>query len=159
MRVDLFGRGLILGLSIAAAVGPMAILCIRRTLTQGQPDGLATGLGIATADGWYALVAALGLTVVSDVLVGHRTVLQIIGGLLLCYLGAHTMLSSPALRAATAGARKLWGAYASAAALTLANPTTILSFVAVFAALGLGSVSSPGAGALLVFGVFLGSCL
>jgi threonine/homoserine/homoserine lactone efflux protein len=159
MRVDLVGRGLILGLSIAAAVGPMAILCIRRTLTHGQPAGLATGLGIATADGWYALIAALGLTVVSDVLVGHRNVLQIIGGLFLCYLGAHTMLSSPALQVGTAGARELWDAYASAAALTLTNPTTILSFAAVFAALGLGSVGSPRAGALLVFGVFLGSCL
>jgi threonine/homoserine/homoserine lactone efflux protein len=159
MDASLFVRGLVFGFSIAAAVGPMAILCIRRTLAEGQPMGLATGMGIATADGCYALVAAFGLTFVSNALIGHRTWLELIGGLFLCYLGWSILRSRPARGPATTDPRSLPGAYASALVLTLTNPTTILSFAAVFAGLGLAAAGGYGAGGALVLGVFLGSCL
>ncbi|HUG13558.1 MAG TPA: LysE family transporter [Thermomicrobiales bacterium] len=160
MEVDvgLFARGLLLGLSIAAAVGPMSVLCMRRTLVQGQLTGLLTGAGIASADGIYALVAAFGLTAVSDTLIEQRRWMELIGGAFLLYLGVRIARSQPARDAAVAAQpRGLVGAYASALVLTLANPMTILSFVAIFAGLGLARATNNAAGVALVAGVVLGS--
>lgn len=158
MDVALFIRGLILGLSIAAAIGPMSILCMRRTLVQGQLTGLLTGAGIASADGVYATIAAFGLTAVTELLVDQRRWMQLVGGIFLAYLGVKIARSLPAREAAAARqARNLFGAWASALALTLANPMTILSFVALFAGLGLASASGYLSGVVLVLGVFLGS--
>src|SRR5690606_27484483 len=154
----LFFRGILLGLSIAAAIGPMSILCMRRTLVQGHLTGLLTGAGIASADGIYAVVAAFGLTAISNALIEQRVWMELAGGVFLCYLGVRAATSSPAREAAPAcNARGLASAYGSALALTLANPMTILSFVALFAGLGLASASSNLAGGVLVLGVFLGS--
>src|SRR5690348_17254820 len=117
--LNLFVRGLVIGLSIAATIGPMAILCIRRTLAQGRRAGLVTSLGVATADGCYGAVAAFGLTAVSNVLLGTQMWLRLIGGAFLCYLGLKTALAAPAERAARASGGNLPHAYASALALTL----------------------------------------
>lgn len=153
-------RGMVLGFAIAAPVGPIGVLCIRRTLADGWLTGLLTGLGAATADGLYGGVAAFGLTAISGALVAQQGIIRVVGGALLCYLGARTLLAKPA--AATASARDkrgLAGAYLSTVGLTLANPATVLSFAAVFAGLGLvgaaGSVAA--ASALLTAGVALGS--
>ncbi len=146
-------RGFLIGLSIAATVGPMAILCIRRTLAEGRVAGLVTGLGVATADGCYGAVAGFGLTVISDVLLDERVWLHLIGGLFLCYLGIKTLLTPPAVRAAHAAGTTLPRAYISALILTLTNPLTILSFAAIFAGLGASAHDS----AFLVLGVFAGS--
>lgn len=156
MAWTLFVRGLIIGLSVAATIGPMAVLCMRRTLAQGRAAGLVTGLGVATADGVYGAVAALGLTVVANLLLAERFWLQLIGGAFLCYLGIVTALAAPAERAASAAPTSLRRAYLSALALTLTNPLTILSFAAIFAGLGAAAGGGPGAAAL-VGGVFLGS--
>lgn len=162
MEWELFGRGLIIGFAIAAPVGPIGLLCIQRTLAQGFGTGLVTGLGAATADALYGLVAALGLTAVSTFLTGQRLWLGLIGGLFLCYLGVRTLLALPAEQAADVqnGSHR-WGAYMSTVLLTITNPMTIFSFMAVFAGLGLGGVeSSRGSGwnaAILVLGVFVGS--
>jgi len=153
----LFIRGFLIGLSVAATVGPMAVLCIRRTLAEGRRAGLATGLGVATADGCYGLVAALGLTVVSGALLGVQVWLRLIGGGFLCYLGLRTLRAAPAERAANASASNLPRAYASALALTLTNPLTILSFAAIFAGLGAATGGGYKTAALLVLGVFVGS--
>jgi threonine/homoserine/homoserine lactone efflux protein len=152
-------KGLAVGLAIAAPVGPIGLLCIRRSLEQGRVAGLATGLGAATADAAYGCVAGLGLTAVSSFLLAHVTWLRLVGGAALCYLGARTFLSAPAQRAAQAGADGLLSAYGSTLLLTLANPMTILSFVAVFA--GFGLVRSPSylAAGTLIAGVFIGSTL
>src|SRR5688572_13753593 len=128
-------RGLALGLAIAAPVGPISLLCMRRTLTSGFGAGLSSGLGVATADALYGAVAAFGLTVVLDLLVGHRWWLQVVGGLFLCYLGLSTLRSAPAEPAAPSDARRSLQAYASTLALTLTTPMTILSFAALFASL------------------------
>ena len=155
----MFLRGLLIGLSVAAPVGPMGVLCIRRTLADGRVAGLITGLGVATADGIYAGIAGFGLSVVAALLLGGQGWIRGIGGLFLCYLGIRTARTSPAEKAADAVAgRTLLRMYASALALTLANPATILSFIAIFAGLGGGGRGGRNA-ALLVFGVLAGSAL
>lgn len=153
-------KGMGLGLAIAAPVGPIGLLCIRRSLAQGRWIGLATGLGAATADGLYGGVAGFGLTAVSDRLLEQAQMLQLLGGLFLCYLGWATARSTPATEAAPLTGRGLLGAYGSTFVLTLTNPATILSFFAIFAGLGLLSADPDRGGALaLVLGVFLGSAL
>jgi threonine/homoserine/homoserine lactone efflux protein len=158
MDLLLLGRAVLLGFTIAAAIGPISLLTIRRTLAHGQLYGLASGLGVASADAVYAAVAAFGLTAVSDVLVGGRVPLAVAGGAVLAYLGIRTMLSRPT-EAAPLGERPgLAGAFASIFGLTLTNPMTILSFVALFAVLGTGGRDGVTA-VTLVLGVFLGSAL
>jgi threonine/homoserine/homoserine lactone efflux protein len=160
--VDLsfFGRGLAIGFAIAAPVGAIGLLCIRRTLTGGRILGFVTGLGAATADAFYGTVAALGLTTVSAVILDHRDIVRLIGGFFLCCLGVRTALAHPALETTSGPAHGLLAAYGSTLALTLTNPTTILSFAAVFAGLGLGTATGDRASAaLIVAGAFLGSAL
>ncbi|MFL5666915.1 MAG: LysE family translocator [Ktedonobacteraceae bacterium] len=160
MDASFFLRGLLIGVSIAAAVGPMCILCIQRTLARGQLYGLVSGLGIATADGIYGSIAAFGLTVIINMFVSQQLWLRFIGGLFLLYLGIKTFLSKPAERAASAQASNLLGAYVSTFLLTLTNPMTILSFAAIFAGLGVGGASKSYLTAILVVcGVFAGSAL
>lgn len=163
MPVSFLLRGLLIGFSIAAPVGPIGVLCIRRTLAFGRLIGLFTGLGAATADFTYGCVAGFGLTAVSAFLLSAHLWIHLLGGLFLCYLGIHTFLAHPAERpavaesvASTAG---LGGAYVSTVFLTLTNPATILSFAAVFAGLGVASTGGYGAAGMLVAGVFLGSAL
>lgn len=151
-------RGAVIGFSIAAPVGPIGVLCIRRTLSEGRVFGLLSGLGAATADAVYGVVAAFGLTYVSNVLVGYQTWIRLVGGLFLCYLGLKTYLSRPVEGPVYAEGEGLLGAYVSTFFLTLTNPMTILAFTAVFAGLGIGSATGNyQAAALLVLGVFCGS--
>lgn len=160
--MELLIRGLALGFAIAAPVGPIGVLCIRRTLADGRLIGFVSGLGAATADAFYGAVAAFGLTVVADLLSGQRVWVRLIGGLFLCYLGLRILLRRPATRPAQTAPvahRGLASAYISTLALTLTNPTTILSFAASFALLGLAGAAGHTGAALLVLGVFLGSAL
>ncbi len=153
-------KGIVIGLAIAAPVGPIGVLCIRRTLAEGRTSGFVSGLGAATADAVYGSVAALGLTFVANLLIEGEVWLRLVGGAFLVFLGVRTFLARPAERAASIGKSGLPGAYASTLFLTLTNPTTILSFAAIFA--GLGAVSAGGdvpSAMLLVLGVFLGSAL
>jgi threonine/homoserine/homoserine lactone efflux protein len=153
-------KGLIIGLSIAVPVGPIGILCIRRTLTQGRLVGFLSGLGAATADAFYGAVAGFGLTFLSNFLVGQQTELRLIGGVVLCYLGIRTFLSKPVEQGASVEENSLWGAYLSTFFLTLTNPMTILFFAAVFAGLGVGDAGDHYISAgILVLGVFTGSGL
>jgi threonine/homoserine/homoserine lactone efflux protein len=160
MDVSFFVRGFLIGLSIAATVGPMSMLCIQRTLYKGQLYGLVSGLGVATADGVYGSIAGFGLTVIAAFLVSQQVWIRVIGGVFLVYLGLKTLLTKPAERAASAQANNFLGAYISTFLLTLTNPATILSFVAIFAGIGVGGVKNNYLAALLVVcGVFLGSAL
>lgn len=153
-----FLKGLAIGFSIAAPVGPIGLLCIRRSLADGLLIGLATGLGAATADAAYGCVAGFGLTAVSGFLVGQKFWLGLIGGLFLCWLGVRSFLARPADQgAASSNAAAAGPAYLSTLGLTLTNPMTILSFAAVFAGFGLGAATNYGAAGMLVAGVFLGS--
>lgn len=162
MDISFLFRGLIIGFSIAVPVGPIGILCIRRTLTDGRIAGLLSGLGAATADAIYGSIAGFGLTIVSNVLVNQAGWLQFIGGTFLCYLGIKTWRSRPAEQVAQGQGQGqgLARAYVSTVFLTLTNPATILSFVAVFAGLGLATAAGDVLTAsVLVLGVFLGSAL
>jgi threonine/homoserine/homoserine lactone efflux protein len=134
------------------------VLCIRRTFAEGHPSGFATGLGAATADAAYGAVAAFGLTTISAFLLGWQTWLQLGGGVFLCALGLRTFLARPAAAPVPMKGRGLAEAYATTVVLTLANPATILSFIAVFAGAGLGQQRyDTGGAAAMVLGVFLGS--
>jgi threonine/homoserine/homoserine lactone efflux protein len=158
MELIFFMKGILLGFSIAAPVGPIGVLCIRRTLANGMFTGVLSGLGTATADAMYGCVAAFGVTIISNFLFVHQFYLRFLGGLFLLYLGYTTYRSIPAETAAKASGKGLFGAYTSAFFLTLTNPMTIISFAAVFAGMGIGtSGENYTLAGLLVFGVFLGS--
>ena len=161
MEMTFFFKGLIVGFVIAAPVGPIGVLCARRTLTLGRRAGFFSGMGAATADSFYGFIAAFGLTYISDFLIGHQSWLRLAGGALLCIIGVRTLIAEPEPQSAvskTAG--RFAGMYTSTFFLTLTNPMTIFSFAAVFAGFGLagarGSFVSAGT---LILGVFLGSGL
>ncbi len=163
MEIGFLLRGLLMGLSIAATVGPISLLCIQRTLERGRVYGLLSGFGVALADGTYGAIAGFGLTLVSQFLVSQQFWVRLLGGLFLLYLGVKTLFAKPAEKAVTVHStdtRSLWGASLSTFFLTLTNPLTILSFVAIFAGLGLGVGNRDYTSAsMLVLGVFLGSAL
>lgn len=154
-------KGLLLGFSVAAPVGPIGVLCIRRTLQLGPKYGFLTGLGAATADCIYGLIAGFGLASVASSLFEHQHWIRLIGGLFLLYLGWKILFAHPAVINNADVRRGLVAAYGSSFLLTITNPMTILSFAAAFAGLGLGatSESSPSGGFFLVLGVFFGSAL
>lgn len=154
----LFVKGFLVGLSIAIPVGPMGTLCIRRCLAQGRIIGFLSGLGIATADAFYGALAAYGLTAIAAFLFTWQRVLELAGGAFLIYLGIYFLFHPPKpVDNAKVGTTRAFRAYASVLVLTLGNPTTIASFIAIFAGLGLASANSHWESLLLVTGVFLGS--
>jgi threonine/homoserine/homoserine lactone efflux protein len=150
--------GIVIGFSIAAPVGPIGVLCIRRTLADGRLHGLVSGLGAATADAVYGCIAAFGLAFLSDLLVQQQTWLRVVGGAFLCFLGVRTILAKPPEKKQEGRKLGLASSYGSTFLLTLTNPVTIISFAAVFASLGLGSTARDyGSAGLLVLAVFAGS--
>ena len=161
MEVSFFIQGWLLGFSIAAPVGPIGVLCIRRTLSAGLTAGLCAGLGAACADSVYGSIAAFGLSALSGVLLAFQHELRLVGGLFLLYLGGRTFLAPPsALESAAAPLAGRLADFGSTLLLTLANPMTILSFAAIFAGLGIGSRPGDyGAATFTVGGVFCGSLL
>jgi threonine/homoserine/homoserine lactone efflux protein len=152
-------KAFFIGLAIAAPVGPIGVLCIRRTLAEGRLIGFLSGLGAATADMCYGAIAAFGLTAAQDVLVRQQFWLRLIGGLFLIYLGVRTFIAKPAEHAAFGETKLGWlPAYLSTFGLTLTNPATIISFTAIFAGLGLGEADgSIVSAASMVMGVLFGS--
>ncbi len=153
-------RGFALGFAIAASPGPIFFLCLRRSLLRGWLTGLVSGLGVATADAFYAAVAVFGVAaVVTTTLAPAERWLALAGGLALVFIGIRSVVSSPVTREATTnttGAGLAW-AYASILSLTITNPATIISFAALAAALGAGLSGSWTRPALVVAGVGLGS--
>jgi len=152
MSVHLLFKSIVLGLSIAAPVGPIGILCIRRSIVDGRGAGLVCGLGAATADAVYGALGGFALTSLSVWLVSGRVWMTAGGSAFLLYLGVKTFRSS----ASTATAGSATGAYFSTFLLTLANPLTILSFAAAFAGMGAAAVGYSGVVTMLA-GVFAGS--
>lgn len=153
-------KGVLLGFSIAAPVGSIGVLCIRRTLANGMMSGFITGLGTATADSVYGCLAAFGVSMVSGFLLTNQIYLRLIGGLFLLYLGYKTFRSEPVKIAKTTREEGILRSFLSAFLLTIANPMTIMSFGAVFAGLGVGGTGNDNYYAgLLVLGVFTGSML
>ncbi|CAK9887322.1 MULTISPECIES: LysE family translocator [Pseudomonas] len=156
----LFLKSLLIGLCIAAPVGPIGLLCIQRSLAQGWRAGFATGLGAATADAIYGFIGALGISALVATLVGWKPWLCMFGGAFLAYVGYRIIRSEAASNRSSGEYFKPLKAYSSTLLLTLSNPMTILSFIAIFAALsdgvGAGQSSKYSLG-LMVAGIFLGS--
>ena len=164
MELPLFFRGVLMGLAIAAPVGPIGVLCIRQTLTYGLLTGFVSGLGAATADGIYGSIAGFGLSAITGFLTDQQDGLKLIGGIFLCYLGVKTSLSrvTPKTELLKPQGHRyaLFRIYGSTLFLTLTNPATILSFTAIFAGLGIANHGGDyGAALRLVAGVFSGSAL
>lgn len=158
MDLTFLAKGIVLGFSVAAPIGPIGMLCIRRTLSQGALTGFVSGLGVATADMLYGFIVGLGLKGVASFLVKTHFWLHLLGGIFLCYLGIQICLTHPQVKEATSQGVSRIKAYFSTFLLTLANPATILSFTAVLAGLGLlESSGGVGAALILVLGIFLGS--
>lgn len=157
-----------IGIAVAAPVGAIGVLCIQRTLTRGWRGGMASGLGVATADGLYAAIAAFGVSALSSVLVTWQTPLRVVGGLALIALGLRAAFTSrsclaeqPISSDKTAASKTLvtgaTGLYASAVGLTLTNPMTIMAFCAVFAGAGLAAQPGVASAAIATLGVASGS--
>jgi len=144
---------------MAVPVGPLGVMCIRKTLTEGRTRGIIIGLGTATGDLLYASIAAFGLTFISDMIDGQRVWLRLAGGAILLFLGVRTYLAHPVDPTANGRKSGLWRSYLTTILLTFTNPITIFSFIAVFAALGLGHGLSVSSASTLVIGVFAGSLL
>lgn len=162
LKAPIFLKALGTGVAIAAPVGPMSMLCMRRTLAQGWRQGMAVGLGIAAGDGAYGLVAALGLASVSAFMLSHQKPLHLAAGLVLLWLGVRTFRAASKAgheQAADARGGGLLASFGGAFLLTLTNPMTIVMFAAVFAALAPKEGMSLGGGLATVAGVFLGSLL
>jgi threonine/homoserine/homoserine lactone efflux protein len=158
MDLSLFLRGILVGVAIAVPVGPIGVLCVRRTILRGPISGLISGLGAAVADTLFGCVAALGLTAISDTLIQHQAWLKLAGGAFLCAIGLRSFTTDPKPPPRGPGDRTLIGDFASTFALTLTNPVTILALAAIFAALGVISEDLDAAAtAWLVGGVFAGS--
>lgn len=156
-----FLKSLFIGFVIAAPVGPIGVLCARRTLMHGRRAGFFSGMGAATADAIYGFIAAFGLTFVSDFLVEHQSWLRLLGGTILVYMGVKAFRAQRVKACdLPRSARHYAGMYSSTFFLTLTNPMTIFSFAAVFAGFGLagtkGSLLDAG---ILIVGVFIGSAL
>ena len=159
MEPVFFLKGLIIGFAMAVPIGPIGIMCIRKTLAEGHSRGLMIGLGGATADSLYGVIAAFGLTFVSDLIARQELWVHLVGGALLLFLGVRTFRArrkDPILPFDNKG---LLVSFASSFVLALTNPVTIFAFIAVFAAFGLGRQLTVIAAYLLVFGVFAGSFL
>jgi threonine/homoserine/homoserine lactone efflux protein len=154
--MTLFAKALLFGFLLAASVGPLWVLCFRRTLAHGALGGLAAGLGVALADGLYGAVAAFGLTAISGFLLRHSFWIGLAGGLFLVYLGVKTLLARPSLDGHADLRVGHAQAFLTTLGLTLANPPTIVAFAAIFAGLGLVT-SDYASAAWVVLGVFLGS--
>ena len=144
---------------MAVPVGPLGVMCIRKTLTQGRARGVIIGLGAATGDLLYGSIAAFGLTFISDAIDGQRVWLRLVGGVILLFLGIRTYRAHPVDPTAPGKRSGLWRSYLTTILLTFTNPITIFSFIAVFAALGLGHGLSVSSASTLVVGVFSGSLL
>ncbi len=159
MEFTIFFKGVIIGFALAVPIGPIGIMCIRKTLTEGRLRGLIIGLGAATADLIYGSIAAFGLTFISNMLFNQRIWIRLTGGLLFLLIGIKIFRTFPATKKLHTTSKGLIKTYLSTVFLTLTNPLTIFAFITVFAALGLGNTAGYLSTAFLVAGVFTGSCL
>jgi len=160
MLASVLLKGAIIGFSLAAPIGPVGMMCIRRTLTHGHLRGFVSGLGAATADSVYAIVAAFGITLISNFIVQQEYWIRLVGGILLVALGLRTLLVHPVEKDGKNGLNGHASAYVTMFLLTFTNPMTLFAFAVVFAGIGAGSaVGDTLTASFLVAGVFSGSAL
>ena len=156
--MSLLLKGLIVGFCLAAPVGPIAALCVQRTISKNLIAGLASGFGAAVADAFYGAVAAFGATIISEFLIAERSWMQRVGGVILIFMGLRLFLTKPVDEKKDVDGKGLFGDFLSTFLLTLTNPMTFVAFAAVFTTMGIGAVrGQPILTAELVIGVLLGS--
>ncbi|MCK5823580.1 MAG: LysE family transporter [Bacteroidales bacterium] len=156
-------KGLILGIAVSAPMGPIGVLCVQKTVNKGKTLGFYSGLGAATADTFYAIVTAFGLTYITNFLLRHQLYFEIIGISVLLALGLKMFFSNP-VKQYKINQRKqkkgIFGDYISTFFLTISNPLTVIFYGTAYAALGLiGDSGSEGSSYLLIAGIFLGATL
>jgi threonine/homoserine/homoserine lactone efflux protein len=159
MELIVFLKGIIIGFVMSAPIGPLGVMCIRKTLARGHFRGLIIGLGAATIDVLYSSIAAFGLTFFSDIITGQQLWLRLVGGGLLLFLGIRTFRGKHKDPKLFFNSNGLLESYVSALFLASTNPITFFAFVTAFAAFGLGLRLNIISACILVVGVFLGSCL
>ena len=159
MDAGILIKGVIIGFVMAVPIGPLGVLCIRKTLTEGRARGLIVGLGAATADALYCSIAAFGLTFVSDMIETNQLWVRLFGGLLLLVLGIRTLQAKRSDPLVLFDRKGFWGTFVSSFFIAVTNPLTIFAFVAIFAAFGLAHELGLVAASMLVIGVFAGSGL
>ena len=154
----LFWKGLIVGVVVAAPVGPVAVMCIHRAIAQGKLAGYVSGLGAALADAIYGAIAAFGVGFLMAPLLDHNDWVRGGGGVILCLVGLRAMLTRRTPAPATRDREKLLSDFVSAFFVTLTNPTTIISFAAIFAAVNIPHIADhPRLGVVLTVGVLAGA--
>jgi threonine/homoserine/homoserine lactone efflux protein len=161
MVLVFFLKGIAVGIVIAVPVGPVGILCLRKFIFEGELAGLVAGLGAASGDTVFGIMAAFGLTFIAQELLGYQGPLRVAGGCYLLYAGARALLRPPPDEANQHhDPETLLRSFFSTFALTITNPITVLAFLGIFAALGLGGARATWLSAgLLVAGVWTGSLL
>jgi len=158
--MEMWLKGFFIGLSIAAPVGPIGVLCIRRTLSSGRLFGFVTGLGAAITDFIYAFIGGFGLTLISGFLVSKQDIFRLIGGLFIIYLGYKIFASKPSDGNLSLTEKSLGAAFLSAFIVAITNPIAIIYYISVFAGLGVVALENDyHSSAILVAGVFMGSTL
>ena len=161
MLLAFFLKGIVVGIVIAVPVGPVGVMCVRRTILEGKLAGLVSGLGAATADAVFGVIAGFGLTAVSDLLIDYQHWLRVAGGCYLLYIGGRAFSAEPPTELEReSDPESLLGDFASTFALAVTNPITVIAFIGIFAAIGLGgSQATFGHASILVLGVWCGSLL
>jgi len=161
MLLSFLLKGMLVGIVIALPAGPVGVLCVRRTILHGRLAGFVSGLGAASADAVFGIIAGFGLTFIADLLLDYQNWLRLGGAGFLLAIGISALLSDPLHNTRSSrDPEGLLADFASAFALTISNPITILAFLAIFAAIGFsGAAATLGRAAILVFGVWLGSML
>lgn len=159
MTIDYLLKGIVLGISVAAPVGPIGVLCIKRSLTEGRKSGLVTGMGATVADTIYGAIAAFGLTFVTDFLIEQEFYVRIFGGLFLILMGIRLFTTKPPADVEMERGN-MWHHFASTILLTASNPGTVLFFIPAFAFLGMETGSKNVMQSFtIVAGVALGSAI
>ena len=160
MDLNLFFQGIVIGLTLAVPVGPIALMCIRRTLAEGKFHGIISGIGVATADSFYAAVTVLGLTAISGFIIAHQYPFRMLASLILIAVGVKIILSVPREVCAATETSTLLKNYLSMVAIALANPLTLLFYVGILPGLGIVfSGTSPVTSLAFVLGIFCGSTM
>ncbi|MFM9986331.1 MAG: LysE family translocator [Flavobacteriales bacterium] len=158
MTADYLLKGIVLGISVAAPVGPIGVLCIKRSLTEGRRSGLVTGMGATVADTIYGAIAAFGLTFVTDFLLEHEFFVRIFGGLFLIVMGVRLFTAKPPADVVMEKGN-MWHHFMSTILLTASNPATVLFFLAAFAGLGMETGKDTTLSLMIVLGVLIGSAV
>ena len=158
MDVSLFVQGIIIGLTLAVPVGPLALICIQRTVTEGRLHGIFSGIGVATADSFYAAITFLGLTVISGLIIAQQYLFRFLAGVVLILIGIRVFLSIPSAISAKTEHETYLKDYLSMVALAIANPLTLVFFLVILPGYGvvIYGIDSLSA-AEFVAGVFFGS--